>query len=198
MIQRLLLLMFLALWVNPAGALELSGECQVQFTGESTLHDFSGSGTCEPFALQVREAAGGKAILPDAILAVPVSGMQTGNTSRDKKMREMFAADRFPRIAGILGGGSVADLRQQLHEAARGARTFPLRLRIRDVEAPVPARVTHLVDTPKTFSFDLEFPVSLKAFQLEAPSVVGLIRVADEVRVKVSLHLAPLLTPWQP
>jgi len=198
MIQRLFLLMFLILSAMPAGALELPGACQVQFTGSSTLHDFDGTGTCEPFVLQIKEAAGGKAILANSTLTVPVTGMQTGNTSRDKKMREMFSADRFPRIAGMLGGGSVAELRQQLHEAARGTKTLPLRLRIRDIEAPVTVRVTHLVDSPKSLSFDLEFPVSLKAFQLEAPSVVGLIRVADEVRVKISLQLAPLPTPWQP
>lgn len=195
MTQRLLLLMLLMLWAVPVGALELSGACQVQFIGSSTLHDFSGTGTCEPFVLQIKETAGGKAILADTILAVAVNGMQTGNSNRDKKMREMFAADRFTRIAGILGGGSVAELRQQLHEAARGGKTLPLRLRIRDVEAPVAARLTHLVDSPKALSFDLEFNVSLKAFQLEAPSVAGLIRVGDEVRVKVNLQITPLPTP---
>jgi hypothetical protein len=197
MCQRLLLLTALTLWAIPAAALDLSGTCQVQFTGSSTLHDFAGTGACEPFVLQAKEA-GGDPLLADATLTVAVAGMLTGNTSRDLKMREMFAADQYPRIAGILNGGTVTELRQKLHEASQTTKPLSLRLRIREVEAPVAARVTQLADDPRNLSFDLEFPVSLAAYRLEAPSVLGLIRVADEVRVKVSLRLTPLPTAWQP
>ena len=58
--------------------------------------------------------------------------------------------------------------------------------------------MTQLVDDARGLSFDLDFPVSLAACRLEPPSVLGLIRVADEVRVKINLSLAPLPTPWQP
>lgn len=194
--RRLILL--IATWsllFTPAMAMELQGECKVRFTGSSTLHDFEGTGSCEPFVLRTVETAGAEAIVPETILTVTVAGMQTGNSSRDQKMREMFGADRYPLIAGVLGGSPVAELRQQLHDAARGTRSFPLRLRIRDVEAPTVGRVTQLVDNAQGLNFDLEFPVSLAAYRLEPPSVLGLIRVADEVRVKVSLHLAPLPIP---
>jgi hypothetical protein len=198
--MRRLLFLTLALVLSavPVPALELRGECRVQFIGSSTLHDFEGTGSCEPFVLQLAEATGGEATLPETVLTVAVAGMQTGNASRDEKMRQMFGADRFPVIAGVLGGASLTELRRQLHEADRGAQSFSLRLRIRDVEAPVAARVSQLVDDTRKLSFGLEFPISLAACRLEPPSVLGLIRVADEVRVKVSLSLTPLPTPWQP
>jgi hypothetical protein len=191
-------LIIVPLWALPALALELPGTCQVQFTGSSTLHDFSGTGACDPFVLQAKDAVGGDYSLPDSALTVTVAGMQTDNTSRDKKMRDMFAADLFPRISGLIGGGSLGEMRRLLHEAERGGKSFPLRLRIRDIEVPIVARVSQLVDDPRELRFTLEFPVSLAAFHLEPPSVIGLIRVADEVRVKINLQLEPLPTPWRP
>jgi hypothetical protein len=196
--QTFLLIMALVLSIGPALALELRGECRVHFTGSSTLHDFDGTGNCEPFVLRLTETTGGEVIIPETVLAVAVAGMQTGNASRDDKMRQMFGADRFPVIAGVLDGAPLAELRRQLHEADRGAQPLPLRLRIRDVEVPASPRVTQLVDDARGLSFDLDFPISLAAYRLEPPSVLGLIRVADEVRVKISLSLAPLPTPWQP
>ncbi len=186
------------LWFSSTPALELPGGCNVEFVGTSTLHDFSGNGRCEPFVLQVPEPAGGQAIVSEAVLKVTVSGMQTGNASRDQKMYDMFESIKFPQVTGVLDGGPLTELRRQLHEAAGGTGSFPLRLRIRDMEAPAVARVTHLVDDSRELSFDLEFPVSLAAYRLKPPSVLGLIRVGDEVRVKVALHLAPLPAPYQP
>jgi len=196
--QLILLILALLCLAAPTLALELRGECRVHFTGSSTLHDFDGTGNCEPFVLRVAETAGGEAIVPETVLTVSVAGMHTGNASRDEKMREMFDADRFPLIAGVLGRAPMAELRRQLHDAARGGRSFPLRLRIRDADVPVAARLTLLSDDAQGLSFDLEFPVSLAGYRLEPPSVLGLIRVADEVRVRISLRLNPLPTAWHP
>ena len=193
---RILLLALLFL-PAPAFALDLAGSCEVRFAGSSTLHDFNGTGACDPFVLQIDEGRGEPALRP-AALHVAVGGMQTGNGSRDEKMRGMFAADRFPRIVGTLAGGPIAALRRQTHAAAGSSGTLPLLLKVRDIELPVAAKVTRLVDTTGEFSLDLEFPVSLAAYRLEPPSVLGLIRVADGVLVQVSLRLAPLSTPWQP
>lgn len=196
--KHVLFFLVLALCALPASALELPGSCRIHFSGSSTLHDFSGDGGCEPFVLQVRNAADGAPVLAEAALKVPVVALQTGNGSRDEKMRVMFTADRFPQVTGILPGGPLAELRRQLHAASAGKGSFPLRLRIREVEAPVTAKVTNLVDSVEGLTFDLDFPVSLGTYHLEPPSVLGLIKVADQVRVTASLKLAPLPTPWQP
>jgi hypothetical protein len=196
--RLLVLITALALQGSPVLAMELRGECTVHFAGSSTLHDFDGTGNCMPFVLQATENPNGESFVPETVLIVPVAGMQTGNSSRDEKMRDMFDAAHFPQISGILDGAPLLELRRHLHDAARGSHSFPIRMRIRDVESPIAARVTRLTDDAGGLNVDLEFPVSLNAYQLEPPSVLGLIHVADEVRVKVSLHVAPLSAPWQP
>jgi hypothetical protein len=123
--------------------------------------------------------------------------MQTGIERRDRAMREMYEAGRFPRIVGRLPVAPLVELRRQLHQAAQGG-TFPLQLRIRDREQAIAAQVSQLTDTENSFSVELQFPVSLAAYGLKPPSVLGFIRVGDEVRVKVSVQLAPLPTRWQP
>ena len=116
--QTFLLIMALVLSTGPALALELRGECRVHFTGSSTLHDFDGTGSCEPFVLRVTETAGGEAIIPETVVTVAVAGMQTGNASRDKKMRQMFDSrpvsdDRRQAWRGTAGGTAPATARGQ-------------------------------------------------------------------------------------
>lgn len=180
-----------------AGAVELPGTCQVHFTGSSTLHDFDGTAACTPFILTVTDA-GGEAQLGEVTLSVPVAGMLTGIARRDRTMYEMFEAGRFPEITSRLTGAPLAEVRRQLHQASGGTSTVPLAVRIRDIERPVAARVTGLVDSTRAFSVDLEFSLSLTAFRLPPPVALGFIRVGDEVRVRVSVQVAPLPTPWQP
>ncbi|MHB8707366.1 MAG: YceI family protein [Desulfuromonadales bacterium] len=180
-----------------AAAVELPGTCQVEFTGSSTLHDFDGTAACNPFTLTVTDA-GDEAQLGEVTLSVPVTGMRTGIARRDRTMYEMFQAGRFPEITSRLTGAPLAEVRRQLHRAAGGTSTLPLTVRIRDIERPVAARVTGLVDTTRAFNVDLGFSLSLAAFRLPPPVVLGFIRVGDEVRVRVSVQVAPLPTPWQP
>lgn len=180
-----------------AAAVELPGTCQVEFTGSSTLHDFDGTAACNPFTLTVTDA-GDEAQLGEVTLSVPVTGMRTGIARRDRTMYEMFEAGRFPEIVSHLTGAPLAERRRQLHQAAAGMSTLPLTVRMRDIERPVAARVTGLVDTTRDFRVNLEFSVSLAAFRLAPPVVLGFIRVADEVRVRVSVQVAPLPTPWLP
>lgn len=192
-----LLTLLLACVSASAAAVELPGTCQVAFTGSSTLHDFDGTAACTPFTLTVT-GAGDAAQLGEVTLSVPVAGLRTGIARRDRSMYEIFQTGRFPEITGRLTGAPLAVVRRQLHQSAAGTSTLPLTVRIRDIERPVAARVTMLVDTTRDFSIALEFPLSLAAFRLEPPIVLGFIRVADEVLVKVSIQLTPLPAPWQP
>ncbi|NJC87218.1 MAG: YceI family protein [Desulfuromonas sp.] len=198
MLPLLLQTLVLIILVVPATALELPGTCDVAFTGSSTLHDFDGTAACAPFVLAVTEASGGEPDLAAVTLSVPVAGMRTGIERRDRTMRDMFEAGPFPQITGRLAAAPLAELRRQLHQAARSGSEFTLWLRIRGLEQPVATKVTRLLDTPQGFGLDLEFSVSLAAFRLEPPTVLGFIRVADLVRVKVGVQTAPLPAPWPP
>jgi hypothetical protein len=64
---------------------------------------------------------------------------------------------------------------------------LPIRDRSREVEG----RISDWQETPGRVSFVARVPVSLAAFDLEAPTVLGLIRVADEVSIEARVTVVP-------
>ena len=81
----------------PASA-TIQGACDVAFLATATLHDVPGTARCLPFTAVLARDAAGRRILPTVEVDVPVAAMDTGNKTRDGKMREMFQSDRYPRI----------------------------------------------------------------------------------------------------
>jgi hypothetical protein len=91
-------------------------------------------------------------------------------------MRRMFARDRFPRIKAVVENAPVP--------AGANAVKATLALRIRDQEQSIPVLVSDWKEDADGVSFHPTFDVSLKAFGLKPPSVIGLIRVGDRVTVE--------------
>lgn len=141
----------------------------IKFTGDSTLHGFSGT-------LQQGDAI--KATFGDrrdrVRITVPVLGLDTDHAARDKRMYKMFESDTFNDITG------EADYEVVLDESTPDV---PLTMTIHGVSREVIAR--RMPATNDTVA--LEFDLSLAAFDLKPPSVIGLIRVSDNVHVAVSL-----------
>jgi polyisoprenoid-binding protein YceI len=169
----------------PSLATDYRGSCTVVFEGSSTLHDFEGNGRCQPFTVEETDE-----IMHVPALNVAVSGMETGNDKRDQKMREMFEAEQFPLITGTTGPIPLKDFRMA---QATGSDTseVAMQLQIRDITKPVVARVQNLVMTAAKITADLNFSLSLADYQLKPPSVLGIIRVGDQVNVSVSFVLEP-------
>lgn len=172
-----------------ASALTLQGRCDIHFSGESTLHDFDGNVACQPFTLTsdaVRETG---SRLRQPVVTVMVREMNTDNTARDKKMRAMFEEEKYPEIQGLFGDLDPEKILQQWQEqeGARGTLTFDLQ--IRQVKQRVTATTRDLLVTPEQISFVMSFPVSLASFQLKPPSVLGFIKVDDQVHVDVKVFL---------
>jgi hypothetical protein len=176
----------------PAGFL---GACDIGFLATSTLHDVSGSASCQPFALRIARDASGKEVIPVVEVEVPVAGMDTRNKSRDGQMREMFRSDRFPRIHAVARDVDVGRLRVEIGKGRGGDTSIDLLLRIRDVERKVRATASNLKESGERVAFDLDFPVSLREFDLKAPSVLGIIRVGDMVSVKARFTLTVSRSP---
>ncbi|MDP2657056.1 MAG: YceI family protein [Candidatus Deferrimicrobium sp.] len=179
-------------WAAPAEApvpARILGACDVAFLVTSTLHDVPGSVRCLPFESVLARDAAGRQVIPSVEVEVPVASMDTRNKSRDGKMREMFRADRFPRIHAAARDVDVDRLRVELGKGREGKAPLDLLLRIRDVERKVRARASNLKESGERVTFDLEFPVSLGEFDLKAPSVLGIIRVGDKVSVKTTFVL---------
>jgi hypothetical protein len=172
-----------------ADALTLDGQCEFQFFAKSTLHDFEGKGTCQPFFLNSERMASGEELIKAPSIVVLVNGMDTDNSARDKKMYAMFENQRFPEIKGLFSDLKAETILQQLKDEGDTAGHLDFNLQIRTISKPVAATARDLLITPEQISFRMEFPLSLADFQLDPPSVLGMIRVDDQVRVEVMVVL---------
>jgi hypothetical protein len=184
-----LLILFFCLFAFNSWAAELKGSCQIDFTGTSTLHDFAGTAVCRPFTIALEKGRDIPYRLVGSNVSVPVAGMDTDNKKRDEKMRGMFDAENFPLISG-----QVDELTSQVIDKLKSPQgdqngQLALQLKIRDIELPQTAQVSHIQETEQQLELDLELELSLKAYQLKPPSVLGLIRVGDLVKVKIHLLL---------
>lgn len=152
-----------------------SGTASIEFKGTSTLHEFEGSVKARPFLATFREDAKTGRILVTASTEVKVLEMSTQNRKRDKNMFKMFDAKHHPLIHGALADAPIP---------TEGAAEIPLKIKIRDVEQELVATLSDFRREGDEASCRMVFSVSLSAFDLKAPSVMGLIRVGDTVTVE--------------
>ncbi len=185
---RLMILLFCLLATSAWGS-DLKGSCQIEFFGTSTLHDFSGQASCQPFVFAVSEDAQVGLRFKGQEISVAVFGMDTDNKKRDKKMREMFEVEKFPLIQGSLGLITPQMIREFAAGRTDKKGQLPFDLKIRDINNPQTARVSNLQEDDKQLSFDLGLDLSLKTYQIKPPSVLGLIRVGDQVGLKIHVLL---------
>ncbi|MBW2688344.1 MAG: YceI family protein [Deltaproteobacteria bacterium] len=177
------------LLATTATALNLEGRCAIKFFGESTLSDFDGQAICQPFTLKTEEAAGKTGIIRQPVVNILVGKMDTDNSSRDKKMYAMFEQESYPEIQGLFADLDPDVILQQWQATETNPGSLGFNLRIREVSQRVEATISDLIVTPEQISFVMKFPLSLASFQLEPPSVFGMIRVDDKVRVEVRVFL---------
>jgi len=174
-----------------ASAQDVAGTCTVQFFGTSTLHDFEGKAPCALLAVEAPDASGRYG----AHAEVAIAQMDTDNSSRDKRMRQMFEAKKFPRIVATFASVDPAELRAQRTGA------LPFRIAIHGVERDVVPTISGFSEVAgKSARFRASFELTLGEFGLEAPVVMGFIRVGETVKVVVDVDLsakdgAPVASP---
>lgn len=169
--------------VPPVGPSSWAGSCDVAFYGTSTLHDFDGSVKAVPLVIKVESGSDGPVVSSAPVVAV--ADMTTRNKERDEKMRAMFQASVSPQLALEVLKAPLAKARP----TPAGPGRIPVKLTIAGVAKTLDGEVTELQEKADSVSFTLAFPVSLSAFRLSPPSVLGLVRVADQVRVKAWVSL---------
>lgn len=145
---------------------------QVVFRGTSTLHDFAGRVGAQPFLLVVSTNTW------SAQAEVIGEEMDTAHERRDRNLRTMFETARYPRLSGWV--------KQAPRPGAEGQRVT-LTLKIRDVARELPVTVSSWVETVDEIKFRAVWEVSLKEFRLKPPSVLGVIRVGDKVRLEAEV-----------
>ncbi len=156
----------------------LAAKADIKFKGSSTLHDFEGTVTTQPFAAEFKPGSGEGQWMVKARTALEVRNMTTHNKKRDKNMFKMFDLQHFAQIEGELPETLISEA---------GRTDAKLHLKIRDVEGDVTATISDVQRTEKQISCTMAFPVSLKAFNLKGPSVMGLIRVDEMVYVECTV-----------
>lgn len=167
-----------ALIQSTAQAGNLTATADIQFSGSSTLHDFEGRASSKPFVASFTEDQKNGQLQVAAKASLSVKDMDTENSKRDKKMFKMFDLEHFKFITGELTETALS---------LKGSTPATLRLKIRTVEHEVDATISDVRRDGNDISCIMKFPISLKAFDLKGPSVLGLIRVDDTVYVECTI-----------
>jgi len=176
------LLLLIALAVH--GGEVWTGTSDVKFRGYSTLHDFDGTVRAVPLNVNVRQAANGRIV--DATSDVKVKEMNTADEKRDANMMTMFKEAKFHLIKVEVSGAEERMLRPPSGKPG----TMPVTLTISGTRGTANGAVTNVSESAAKVEFDLAFPVSLKAFNLEPPKVIGgVIKVRDNVDVTAHVVL---------
>ena len=173
-----IVLLGLSLAATQATAEVWTGSAQIEFEATSTLHDFTGTAPVEPFHLSIVQE--GKFATLGGTAAVAVARLDTRHAKRDANLRKTFSAERYPFIAGVVDAVRISPAdRPQV----------PIQLTIRDATRPVPATLDNWQLDDNRLRFDLSMVVSLRAFNLSPPVILGFIRVGDAVSVRVRCDL---------
>lgn len=161
---------------------DLTAKLDITFDGTSTLHDFSGHVQSEAPATWAAEkqAEEQAATLSIPEVMIKVSTLSTDHKKRDKNMQKMFEPETFPDISG-----KISDWKLSATEASEQTLT----LMIHGQTLDVPVKVGPFTQTETGILLPCTFTLSLKASDLKRPSVLGMIRVGDEVQLKVDLLL---------
>ena len=173
--------MCLAVALSARAGAAITGECSIEFTGHSTLHDFKGTVHSQPFEVLVSTEEDGKETW-SVDVNVTADQLNTGNGLRDKKMRALLRVSDFPIIRG-----SVVRVEPARFRNAEGASKLPLTLRLLSTDSEVEVDVANWQEDEKHIEFDMIFPVSLNRYGMRPPSMMGMMKVDD--RVDVSAHV---------
>jgi hypothetical protein len=155
----------------PTAARQLPARADIRFYGTSTLHDFAGVAPAQPFVLV--EASN----TWSARGAVVIGGMNTGHDGRDKAMMRMFGTNDFPQLHGEVKSAPLPP----------AGTNFTLAFCVRDQTNNLTARISNWTEDAGVIRFHAEWEVSLKQYGLKPPSVLGLVRVGDCVRVEADV-----------
>lgn len=161
-----------------------TGTSDVKFRGYSTLHNFNGTVNNVPLKVTVADGPNGRVV--SATSNVEVKRMSTDHEKRDYNMWTMFQQAKYRALEVAVNGAEE----RRLHPPGSQPGSMPVMLTIAGTRGTVNAAVTNVKESPTQGSFDLAFPVSLKAFNLAPPSSLGgLVSVKDTVDVTVHVEL---------
>jgi hypothetical protein len=150
----------------------LPARAVIHFAGTSTLHDFGGQLPAQPFLLILSNGTW------SAAAEVWAGQMATENAKRDHKMHEMLRTNDHPRIQGAVTGAPIP---------GSAGTNVTLALKICDTTQSWNARVGKWQESADAIRFHAEWELSLKQYGLKPPSVAGVIRVGNTVKLEADV-----------
>lgn len=166
-----------------------SGTCDIVFSGKSTLHNFAGSVKAEPFTATISNPGDPSKAGISGRVTVKAAKMDTDNKKRDVKMHEAMEVSTYPDIVAEVTDWALAEAGPAEDGAPPHPAAIPFTLTIKGKKHKLRGTVTDWSSTGNTITCAISFPVSLKASGIVAPSVLGLIKVDDQIQVKAKLIL---------
>jgi hypothetical protein len=157
---------------DPAADRKLSAVASIRFQGTSTLHDFEGTVMSQPFILALSSNSW------SAEADVLGNGMSTAHDGRDKNMKKMIETNKHPILHATVRSAAISPV---------AATNATLSLRIRDRLLDLPVRISDWSENAETVRFRASWELSLKQYGLKPPSVLGVIRVGDKVRLEAEV-----------
>lgn len=147
-------------------------ESKIAFHGHSRGHHFDGVSQMASGAIDVDLET--QSFLGGGRIQIPIKDFVTGNLSRDHSMQHMFEMDKFPVIYFEVRG---------ITRVAEGLYRLQGDLKMHNVERPVE------MDVKASFgdgvmTVEGRQKVSIVAFGMKAPSILGYFKVDDEVDVE--------------
>lgn len=165
------------------------GTCEVTFYGSSTLHDFSGKVKAEPFTVSISDLQDTAKAKASSKVTVKASKMVTGNKKRDAKMYISLATKTYPNIVVEISDLTLPATKPAGDGPVPQPTIIPFTLNLKGKKQQIIGKVSDWSYSDGSISYTISFPVSLKSSGIDVPPVLGLVKVADEIRVKAKLKL---------
>ena len=154
----------------------VSEKSRVDFIGKSTLHDFNGT------ARKLTGIFEKNVNLANGFIDVDVAGLTTDEPERDKNMYQMFDVSRNPQIHYVFTDTDFTDILDH-HE---GEIKFTGIMTIHNISRPMTLiSKGHMIGD--TLICEGQMSIHLKDYGLKPPSILGIIRVSDEIAVQYNI-----------
>jgi len=157
---------------EPARQLQLPAEAVIRFAGTSTLHGFGGELPAQSFLLILSNGTW------TASADVQTGQMLTDNAKRDRRMHEMMRTNDFPRMRGAVLAAPIP---------GPAGTNFTLTLQIQGTTNNLAGRISDWQETAESIQFRAKWELSLKQYGIKPPSVAGIMRVGDTVRLEADV-----------
>jgi hypothetical protein len=161
-----------------------AGNAEITFSGTSTLHDWAGKVSAKPFTTTISLDDSGNPKRVQATVEVVAAKMDTAEPKRDENMRKAMKAVDHPLI-----NASINVPADKIAADLKTPANLPMTLTLLGKPQQVTGTISNYMRRGGVVTFDLDFPVSMKASGISVPSVLLFIRVGDGVKVHASVTL---------